>query len=239
LNKIGIGIGEILRNIVTGGDDTKKLEWDKVFGAILTSEVDPAKILAEFQERERNRERVLANQELGKRIENIFAATFSSDELKALDLTVERTGIGSDYEVEHDFIEDNKETLLDLKASHSSTLVEIKSTGKTFCRMTSTQAKKAVDNAATFCLCVVPLTGVEITDDIIRTTARFVTNIGELLKTKVSDASSLQDLRNEAVAVVGDIEIDISETQIKYRINQTVWQTGKTFDEFVSHLTGR
>jgi hypothetical protein len=239
LNKLGIGIGEILRNIVTGGDETKKLDWDKVFGAILTSEVDPAKLLAEFQERERNREKVLANQELGKRIESIFEATFSSEEFKALGFKVERTGIGSDYEVEHDFIDSDEEKLLDLKASHSSMLVEIKSTGIPFCRMTSTQAKKAVDNAATFCLCVVPLTGTEITDDIIRTTARFVTNIGELLRPKVSDASSLQDLRDEAVAVVGDIEIDISETQIKYRINQTVWETGKTFDEFVSHLTRR
>lgn len=237
LNKLGIGIGEILRNIVTGGDDTKKLEWDKVFGAILTSEVNPSTLLAEFQERERNREKVLANQELGKRIEDIFAATFSSDELKGLGFTVERTGIGSDYEVEHDFIDGKEEKLIDLRASHSSTLVEIKSTGKPYCRMTSTQAKKAVDNATQFCLCVVPLTDTEVTEDIIRTSARFVTNIGELLKPKVSDASSLQDLRNEAVAVVGEIEIDISETQIKYRINQTVWQNAKTFNEFVSFLT--
>lgn len=239
LNKLGIGIGEILRNIVTGGDDAKKLEWDKVFGAILTSEVDPTKLLAEFQERERNREKVLANQELGKKIEAIFAATFSSAELKTLGFTIERTGIGSDYEVEHDLTDGNEETLLNLKAPHSSTLVEIKSTGKPFCRMTTTQAKKAVDNPATFCLCVVPLTGVEITEDIIRTKARFVTNIGELLKPKVSDVLSLQDLRNEAVAAVGEIEIDISETQIKYRINQVVWENGKTFDEFVSYFTRR
>jgi hypothetical protein len=236
LNRIGIGVGELLRNIVTGGDDTKKLEWDKAFGAILTSGQNPSQLIAEFEERERNREKVLANQELGRKIESIFAATFSSDEFKALGFNVERTGIGSDYEVEYDFIDGNEEQLLNLKASHSETLVEIKSTAKTSCTMTSTQGKKAVDHCTSFCLCVVPLTGVEITDDIIRTNARFVTNIGELLKPKVSHASSLQDLRDEAVSTGGDIEIDISESQIRYRVNQTVWQSGKTFNEFVSFL---
>lgn len=236
LNRLGIGVGELLSIIVTGGDDTEKLKWDKAFGAILTSGRDPAQLLAEFREHERNREKVRENRELGEKIEHTFAATFSQDELKALGFNIERTGIGSDYEIEHDFIDGNEEQLLDLKSSHSSTLVEIKSTGKSFCTMTSTQAKKAVENPVTFCLCVVPLIGVEITEDIIRSNARFVTNIGDLLKPKVSDASSLQDLRNEAVSATGDIEIDISETQIKYRVNQTVWQNGKTFDEFISLL---
>lgn len=236
LNKLGIGIGEILRNIVTGGDDTLKLEWDKVFGAILTSEVDPAKLLAEFQERERNREKVQVNQEIGKTIEKIFEATFSSDYFKSLGFKIERTGIGSDYELEHDFIDGDEEKILKLSASKSSTLVEIKSTVKPFCRMTTTQAKKAVDNAEIFCLCVVPLIDVEITEDIIRTNARFVTNIGDLLKPKVSEATSFQEIRNEAVSVIDDIEIDINEAQIKYRVNQVVWQDGKSYEEFVSYL---
>ncbi len=236
LNKLGIGVGELLKNVITGGDDLKKLEWDKAFGAILTSGLDPSQLLTEFEEREKNREKVLSNQELGRRIEGIFEATFKLPEFKALGFSITRKPIGSDFEVEHDFIEGEQEQALKIDGSKHGVLIELKATGKPFVRMTNTQGKTAVDHPKSFCLCVVPLPGNEVDDDIVRAAARFVTNIGELLKSKVSEASTLQDLRDEAVSTGGDIQIDMSESQIRYRVNKAVWQTGKTFDEFITLL---
>ncbi|MGI0012857.1 MAG: hypothetical protein ACREBU_05345 [Nitrososphaera sp.] len=234
LNKLGIGVGELLRNIVTGGDDLKKLEWDKAFGAILTSGLDPSRLVTEFEEREKHREKARANQHLGMTIENIFEATFKSKELKALGFNIRRTGIGSDYEIEHDFIQDDQEQLLNLQGVTRSILVEIKSTMKPFVTMTSTQGAKAVQEQEGFCLCVVPISDVDISEEIIKTSARFVMNIGELLKPKVSEALTFQEVRRETISSGGDIQIDISESLVKYKVNQTVWENGKSFDEFIA-----
>jgi len=233
LNKTEIGVGELLRNIVTGDDDIKKLEWDKAIAAILTSGSDPNRLMTEFEKREKDREKVRTNQHLGKTIEAIFEATFKSDELKALGFTIRRTGLGHDYEIEHDFVQDEQEQLLSLQTSTKSILVEIKATTGTSVAMTCTQGTKAVQEQNRFCLCVVPISSIEITDEIIKTSARFVMNIGELLKPEVSAVLSFHANRMETISSGGGIQIDISEPLVKYRINQAVWENGKSFNEFI------
>src|SRR5207244_1182569 len=73
------------------------------------------------------------------------------------DFKVERTGIGSDYEVEQDYVEEGHEVLLTIRTPSSSILVEIKSTLGDQARMTVSQAQIADSNRDRFNRCVVRL----------------------------------------------------------------------------------
>ncbi len=236
LNRIGIGVGDLLRNIVTGGDDAKLLQWDKTLGVILTSGLDPGQLQAEFEKRERDKEKVLSNQKLGEMIESIFEATFRSGQFRDMGIGIERTGIGSDYEVEHDFTDGMQEQLLNFRTSQRTVLVEIKSTVKPFVSMTQAQGRKAVQNKDAFCLCVVSLGSTDVTGEIIRDRARFVTNIGVLLGPKLMQTESLEDLRSKAASMDGDIQVDISGAEVKYRVGQPVWEGGMNLDQFLAYL---
>jgi len=95
-------------------------------------------------------------------------------------LTVTRTGIGSDYEVESDVVDEGEEKWLEIGGRRSH-LIEIKSARTTKVGMTITQARKALEENARFCLCIVMIEG-EISEDSIRANSRFVFGIGEKLR---------------------------------------------------------
>ena len=70
--------------------------------------------------------------------------------LEGSTLRVSRTGVGSDYEVEQDHVVDEKELLLAVENDAQSLLIEIKATYGDAVRMTTTQAKTAVENKGRF-----------------------------------------------------------------------------------------
>src|SRR5258708_7784627 len=77
-------------------------------------------IIKTMEERKQNREGVLRNQGIGQLVERLLR-----DQLEAAGVKVERTGRGSDFEVESDFVEDGHEVLLRLGIGGASTLLEV------------------------------------------------------------------------------------------------------------------
>jgi len=134
------------------------------------------------------------NQQLGSLVETIFKALFQRPEVAALGLRVERTGRGSDFAIEYDFVDDKQEWLLSLKTNKARILVELKATYESSVGMTHVQAQEVVAQQEWFALCVVPLpTGQAAEEELVRRVARFVPGIGQRLADKVAMVEDIQN----------------------------------------------
>ena len=109
-------------------------------------------IIDSIEERKSRRMKIQRNQEIGRLVEHLLRR-----ELEVHGLTVRRTGIGSDFEVESDFIENEEEIGLELTGAGGSTLIEVKSTRVDQIKMTPVQAERSCSLHDRFALCVVPL----------------------------------------------------------------------------------
>lgn len=103
--------------------------------------------------------------------------------------------------------------------------------------MSLSQAKLAKEKSDNYILCVVELddSGSELDEENITDVARFVGDIGEKIRDKVDKAESLKG-EQEKTIVKGDIEIEISEGPIRFKINRRVWDGTKTLEEFIASL---
>ena len=128
--------------------------------------------LAERRERRRI---VHENQHLGGHVEDLV-----KEGLEYQGFKVKRTRIGSDFEIEYDLVENNKEMGIELSRDGRTWLVEVKATREQRVRMTAKQAETSVKRGDGFLLCVVPVghDGTNLKKDNIRANMRFVQNIG-------------------------------------------------------------
>ena len=193
-------------------DDASRVELNAALTDILASTGGDLRHVREFvedmkkdkdlpnhlEERRKLRRRVHENQELGRRIEDLVKGS-----LKGEGFIVKRTGIGSDFVIEHDLIENDLEIGLEVSLNGRNWLVEVKATRGEYARMTVTQAKTAVKKGEGFLLCVVPVGGdeIDIEKDDIRANMRFVQNIGPRVKPLCEKLNAIVDLRsNEVIA---------------------------------------
>lgn len=245
LTILNTSISELLMQVVAK-DSEARLELDKAVGSLCTTfmtdpsklskiaqlaEIEPELFLQQIEERIQIREQVLRNQSIGFLVEKLL-----KDALEKEGFMVEATGVGSDFVVEHDFISNNIEQVLKVEKKEKTYLyLEVKSTYQEFIRMTFAQAKEARGKSNRYALCVIRLDGSEINEENIKKNAKFVIDIGERIKDKVSKA---EDFKGEQDALVetGDIEIEISEGPIRFKINEKVWNEGKTFKGFLEYL---
>ena len=182
-------------------------------------------LLHDLTKRREQRRIVHENQELGRRIEDLVR-----ESLEGEGFIVERTGIGSDFVIEHDLIEEDREMGFQVSLNDRNWLVEVKATRDQSARMTVTQAKTAVKEGDGFLLCVVPV-GVDNTDlekDRICANMRFVQNIGPRLESLCEKLNTFADLRNEAIArsETTDIQLEIESGTARIRVDDTVWLDG-------------
>lgn len=242
---LNMSISELMMH-VAAKNDTIRLELDKAMGSLFSTfmtrpdqlnkiarlaESDTELFVKEIEERIQIKEQINRNQLLGSLVEDLLRSV-----LEAQGFKVERTGVGSDFEVENDFVKDDKENIFDIKKENSTCiLLEIKSTYRDYARMTLTQAKEARDKPEKYALCVVSFAGEEINEDIVRTNARFVTDIGRRIKDKVIRAENHQQ-EQEVMGEIGDIEIELNEGPIKFKITKKVWEQGKTFEQFLEFM---
>ena len=161
------------------------------------------------------------------------------EELKGRGLTVTPTGIGSDFEVESDFVEKEQEIGLELSGGHRTTLIEVKSTRIDKVKMTPTQAKRAREHGDGFALCVVPLGEDTPTAETIREGLRVVFGIGTHLELALSNYESMQDAADDARKERGGIALEIHEGQVRFQIGRSVWQDGLPFGQAVDRFGGR
>jgi len=242
LLKLDIGLSDLLR---VGVPEAKRFQVDQLSAKIYDSEdatiesieavlADPL-IRDVVLHKKQEKETVDRNQKVGKLIEDLLRK-----ELEAEKITVRRRPIGSDFEIESDFIEDQQEQLLEL-GPH---LLEVKSTSTPYVRMTLRQGIEECkeENKHRYVLCVVPLVQDPMDEEAVRLNSKFVLGIGSLLEAKVNAAGDLKQLEKDITPSRGEVvEIDMVQSQIKLRIAQPVWQSAKTFTfrQFVDYLRPR
>jgi hypothetical protein len=191
----------------------------------------------EYEKLLRQRERVRLNQKIGTSIEALFKSIFESLELVKLGLRIMRTGWGSDFCIEHDLVDESGEVAFELRSTHgSSFLVELKSAFGATVSMSEKQGSEAVTRQDSFALCVVPLQSETISPETLRKTARFVPDIGRLLKEAVVDLKSLRDFEIQAAISGSDVDVVIQGSEVLYKVKEPVWRAGLDFQQFITFL---
>lgn len=248
LNNLNVSVSDIMKSVLATDEETR-LALDNATGRLYKSlkgdakylgdlaeliEAEPG-ILDELQRKIGEREKVRRNQQIGAAVERAFREIFEKSEFKQQGLRIERTGSGSDFAVEHDLVEDGQEQLLGIAKGDRRVLIELKAATEDYVRMTPRQGQMAVANQDNYALCVVPL-GSEVSEVVIQTNSRFVADIGKTLVDKVSKVDELEQKSAEVSSGGGDVAIEVSEGQVRFRISRQVWDTGKTLGEFVDYL---
>jgi len=180
-------------------------------------------VIAEIEEHKHKREKVVRNQYVGRLVELILKELLGSR-----GLTVTRTGIGSDFEVEveNDFLEGNDEVLLQVGGTKKTFLIEIKSTTENDVRMTVPQARTAVAEKKRFSLCTVSLPKTEVTKEVVLAGSHFTMDIGERIQPLWDEYRRIEDTKQEAHVQQGGIKLEISESQTRFSVGREIWELG-------------
>lgn len=240
LLKLDIGLADLLR---IGVPENKRFQLDQLSAKIYDSEeatiesvetiLNDRSIRDLVLEKKREKEIVKRNQNVGNLVEELLRS-----ELEAEGLSVRRRPIGSDFEVESDFIDGGQEQLLDI----NQFILEVKATSTPFIRMTLRQGFEScrVEHAHRYALCVVPLAKDPMDEAAVRSNARFVIGIGTLLREKVEAAGKLKALEQTiSPGSAGAVALDLVQSQIKLRISSSVWESASSLSQFVEVLKSR
>ena len=186
--------------------------------------------MGSFKEKREQRERLKKNQQVGASLEVVFKEMFSGlgDSIRIV-----RDPIGSDYMIESDWIEDGNEKLVEITTKSSKILVELKSAFTDTVSMSRKQGERAANESSTFALCVVPLIELHATPEYVREHARFVTDIGLRLKSKVKNVETYNQLKNDVATADGEIQVSVDGPEVQYRVKQVVWANGISFEDFL------
>ncbi len=252
LAELGMSAGDFLMRVVAS-DEQSRMALSKSFiqifqatGEDVQQVTDLALEIAtypdtirELQERAATRRKIKRNQDVGTAVEKAIEAALGTDR----GLKVRRAPVGSDYSVEpdNDFLDEvGQEVLLEVSTPQVSFLIEIKATVGNFVRMTETQGRKARTFPESYALCVVVLSGPE--DEISATTIRgksmFVFDIGTRVKPLVEALESIEVSRSGALTVRNDIELEMHDQIVKFKVGHEVWEAGIGFDDAVRLFGG-
>ena len=182
---------------------------------------DPVTVITGIIIQINNSESAKRNRAIGEGVEKVMKAVLESHGLR-----VERTGIGSDYEIENDFVDGGEEKGLEL----GKFLVEIKSSTHNSFKMTPTQADFAINNGDRFILAIVDLADQKtINESMIEERVRFIMDIGEKLKNRVSKVKGFEQESTSN----NDIIVDFDKNNLRYRIGKSVIDSGKTLSQLL------
>lgn len=188
----------------------------------------------ELAERRATRARVAANKDLGERVELALKKL-----LEEKGLRVVRTGVGSDYLVESDFLADGQEWLLRIESpSNRSMLLEIKATRTDHARLTRRQAAEAVRERGHFALCVVEVPSDAASVDSVAN-ARFVLDIGDRLAPLERELEVVESAQAAASTRGAGVELEVSGSEVRFKVVKATWTTGVALEEFVDRVVMR
>lgn len=248
LKALGVGVPDLLMELVTVNADERSA-LDEMIAELLTSvgsDWDRLRILAEdiyddeglfehLDERRERRRAVRENQRLGALVECLV-----KESLEGEDFNVSRTGKGSDFAIKPRPSAEDDSIRLKLIRGNYSWLVEIKSTRGNSVRMTSVQARTAVEHGGSFLLCVVPL-GPEPEDpeiETVRECMRFVGGIGTRLTNICEKLDDFENLRDSvSVEHVAGLRLELDSGSAHICIDNTVWDTGFSLENLLGRLT--
>ena len=188
-------------------------------------------IIDGIEKRKERRREIQRNQEMGQVVEQILR-----QELESAGLAVRRTGIGSDFEIESDIVENDEEIGLELVGSGGTVLIEVKSTRVAAVKMTPVQAERACALGEGFALCVVPLEDDKPTVETIRERLRVVFGIGAHLQQTLSDYGAVRRAEDVAREPRAGVALEIVGGQTRFRVEREVWKDALTFDDAVQRF---
>ncbi|MBA7641177.1 hypothetical protein ES703_48852 [subsurface metagenome] len=188
-------------------------------------------VLAWVEEHKAKREKVHRNQAIGALVEQQL-----KEVLEAKGLKVTRTGVGSDFEVENDFTQDNVEVLLKVGNAKKTYLIEIKGTTQNNVRMTVAQARTAVKQMDRFSLCVVSLGEARVTEQAVLERSRFVMDIGQRIEPLWDEYSRLEATKQNAHIQEGDIKLEMTESETRFSVGRIAWESGANFEDAVEYF---
>jgi hypothetical protein len=233
LLKCGIGITDVLRCSL---DEAEKFKLDRLSARIYGTHDDATlhsieAVLSDSDIRDavlakqKEKARVHRNQSVGQRVETLLRSALETEGIR-----VTRTGVGSDFEVETDFIENDMLQLL----SVGSWLIEVKATTEEFVRMTLRQGEEAVkaENRERYAVCVVPLVDDEPSEKFIYDNCRFVAPVALKIAGVVSEASAFKSLEHQ-LPQNSDVRLDVFGSTVRLRLNSSVWRPAITLSQFV------
>ena len=183
-------------------------------------------IIESIEEQKVRRRKIQRNHDVGRLVEDLLR-----QELESRGLTVRRSGRGSDFEIESDYVENDEEIWLELVNNNASSFVEVKSTKVDQAKMTPLQVETACELDTRFALCVVPLRDDNPTGETVRLECRFVFEIGTHLRSALADYNSLKRATDTARRPRGAIELEIEDGQVRFRIGQDIWRDAFTFEQ--------
>ena len=203
--------------LATAGENISHLNHARDYIVALKNDENLPKII---EDRQRQKQMVQKNQKLGQLAEKLVRESLESE-----DFTVRREPIGSDFEIEHDSVKDEEGMSIELARGNQSWLVEVKATQGQEVRMTTIQARKAVERGDRFLLCVVPVGNVEPELDTVRHDMRFVKNIGGRVGRLCNDLNRLEELRKDITADASSgVQVEIVSGTARVRVANSVWE---------------
>jgi hypothetical protein len=240
---LGISLADVTLRSIANSEQERAL-FVQAFAAIVkATNGDPARVTAladelqhhpelieELEEKRRTRGRVAANKTLGEAVERAL-----KKKLESLGLTVTRTGVGSDYEIETDILENGEEIWFRLHGGGESLLLEVKATRTNFVRMTRCQAETAVAAPHRFALCVVELEADDVDDDSVAG-ARFVIDIGDRIEPVQRALTELEGIQEAAALRNSGIEVILTDSQVRFCVSARVWRDELDLNLFVAHV---
>lgn len=248
LEVIGVTQLDVMRELLTENDKERN-EQDSILAGILVAtdgdlslihelvqdmKVDPK--LPDYLEERRKRIRMVhENQHLGKMVEELV-----KESLEGVGFAVKRKPIGSDFEIEHDLVEDDTEMGIELSREDQSWLVEVKATQGKEVRMTSIQARNAVKHGGGFLLCVVPMesgnTDPEL--DEVKKKMRFIKNIGPCISPLCDGLDDFEDLRENITSTESSgVQLEVVSGTARIRVDSSVWENdGFPLENLADHL---
>ena len=251
LEAIGITRFDLVRAFAAASDDERK-QQDSILTGILdaaagqTDRLNHARRYIEYlrddealpqviEDRQKQRQVVRENQNLGKQVEDLVRESLEKEGFE-----VRRKPIGSDFEIEHDALEGEEESGIEVKGLNRTWLVEVKATREQAVRMTGKQANTAREEGNRFLLCVVPLEDNKpiLTLDEVSTKMRFVQNIGPLVAPLCDNLDKFRELREDiTTSDASAVQLIVDAGTVRVQIAAPVWEgQGFQLEDLLSKL---
>lgn len=246
LDILGISVSELILYAVST-DDQMKLRLQMATGSLYAvyqndpdqlaklaflAKQDPVAFIDTLEREALVRQQVERNKQVGLEVQDLL-----QEALARRGLNVVPTGVGSDFSVENDFVENGSETVLAVEQPGKDKLfIEVKSTNQDSVKMTMRQAREAKDSPNSHVLAVVKLTQGNIDAAAVVGAVRLVRGIGSLIKDKVIEADNLE--ANQLTAETGtDVQVELADGDMRIRIYESLWSKGNTFEEFLDSFS--
>ena len=239
LEAIGVAQLDLVREFIFVAENSEtRQEWDNAFTDILATAgrdinylnrareyivaLKNDENLPEFiEKRQKQKQIVHENQHLGKLVEKLVRKSLENE-----DFAVKREPIGSDFEIEHDSVENEKEMGIKVERESQTWLVEVKATRGQEVRMTATQARQAVEQGDRFLLCVVPVGDSTPDLDTVRDNMWFVKNIGGRVDQLCDGLNDLEKLRDKITDDESSgVQLEVLSGTARIRVASFVWET--------------